>query len=118
MSAEVARIEGRGLDAERLYEQAIRSARDNGFIHHEALASELASHFYWARGLDTSAQAHLRHARACYVRWGADAKVKQLEAQHPQLELPEPATARGTVTTGSSRLDFLAAVKASQAISS
>jgi len=26
-------LEGRELDAERLYEQAIRSARANGFIH-------------------------------------------------------------------------------------
>ena len=31
VGAEIARLEGRELDAERLYEQAIRSARDNGF---------------------------------------------------------------------------------------
>ena len=34
---------GRELDAERLYEQAIRSARDNGLVHNEAIASELRS---------------------------------------------------------------------------
>ena len=55
--AEVARIEGRDLDAMRLYEQAIRSARENGFVHNEALANELAAHFYRARGLQTSAEA-------------------------------------------------------------
>ena len=43
VSAEVARIEGCNLDAMRLYEQAIRSARANGFIHNKALANQPAS---------------------------------------------------------------------------
>ncbi len=46
VSAEVARLEGRELEAERLYAQSIRSARANGFIHNEALAYELAYRFY------------------------------------------------------------------------
>src|SRR5262249_20417628 len=33
VGAEIARIEGRDLEAMRLYEQAIRSAHANGFIH-------------------------------------------------------------------------------------
>jgi Tfp pilus assembly protein PilF len=37
VSAEIAHIEGRELDADRLYEQAMRSAQANGFIHNEAL---------------------------------------------------------------------------------
>ena len=36
VGAEVARIEGRDADAMRLYEQAIRSARENGFVQNEA----------------------------------------------------------------------------------
>ena len=35
-----------------LYEQAIRSARANGFVHNEALANELAARFYAARGFE------------------------------------------------------------------
>ena len=54
VGAETARIEGRILDAEHLYEKAIRSARANGFVHNEALANELAGHFYGARGLRRS----------------------------------------------------------------
>src|SRR4029077_9167907 len=42
VSAEIARIEGRDVDAMRLYEEAIRSAHENGFLHNEAIASELA----------------------------------------------------------------------------
>ena len=40
-----------GEEAERLYEQAIRSARDNGFVHNEAIAYETAARFYRGRGL-------------------------------------------------------------------
>ena len=63
MSAEIARIDGRELDAERLYEQAIRSARESGFVHNEALAYELAAHFYAARGFEEIAHLYLGNAR-------------------------------------------------------
>ena len=48
--AEIARIEGRPAEAMDLYEEAIRSARDNGFVQQEALAFELAARFYATRG--------------------------------------------------------------------
>ena len=75
VGAEIARIEGRELDAQRLYEQAIRSARENGFIQNEGIANELAAKFYLGRGYETSASAYLRNARYCYLRWGALGKV-------------------------------------------
>jgi len=55
VGAEIARIQGRELDAERLYEQAIRSSRANGFVHNEALANELAARFYATCGFETIA---------------------------------------------------------------
>ena len=90
VGAEIARIEGRELDAERLYEQAIRSARANGFVHNEALANELAARFYAARGFEKIAHAYLRDARYCYLRWGADGKVRQLDQLYPHLREEEP----------------------------
>jgi hypothetical protein len=42
-------------------------------------ANELAGRFYGARGFDTSANAHLEEARHCYLRWGAERKVRQLD---------------------------------------
>ena len=45
VGAEIARIEVRVLEAEQLYEQAIRSAHSNGFVNNEALAYELAARF-------------------------------------------------------------------------
>ena len=51
VGAEIARLEGHDVDAMRLYEHAIRSARANGFVHNEALAYELAARFYMSRWL-------------------------------------------------------------------
>jgi PAS domain S-box-containing protein len=85
VAAEIARLEGRELDAECLYERAVRLARDQGFVQNEALANELAARFYRDRGLETSALAYLRNARECYELWGADAKVQQLDATYPLI---------------------------------
>ena len=83
VSAEIARIQGRELQAERLYEQAVRSAHTNGFVHNEALANELAARFYAGRGFEKIAHAYLRDSRHCYLRWGADGKVRQLDQLYP-----------------------------------
>ncbi len=117
VSAELARVEGRVLDAERLYDQAIRSARENGFIQNEALAYELASRFYRARGFERTADAHLREARARYLRWGADGKVRQLDRLHPELVERPPLAPSGTFAASPEELDLLSVVKASQTIS-
>ncbi len=118
VAAEVARIEGRELDAMRLYEKAIRSARENGFVQNEALANELAAKFCSNRGYETSSRAYLREARSCYLRWGADGKVKQLDEQHPWLQEEERAAAARGVKAQIRALDAITVVKASQAISS
>ena len=101
----------------RLYEQAIRSARDNGFVQNEALAYELASRFYQAREFDRIADAYLRDARACYVRWGAQGKVRQLEQRYPQLREASSLAPTGTSSTAAGEIDALAVVRASRAIS-
>jgi PAS domain S-box-containing protein len=116
--AEIARIEGRELDAERFYEAAINSARENDFVHNEALANELAARFYIARGLETAGYAHLRNARNCYDRWGARGKVMQLDERYPRLREERPAASSATIGPPVGNLDVEAVVKASQALSS
>ena len=119
VSAEIARIEGRDAEAMRLYEQAIRSAHDNGFAQNEALAHEVAARFYAARGVDTIAHAYLREARRCYLRWGALGKVRQLEQLHPHLREAAVASSLTTTTIGApvEQLDVDAVLKAAQAVS-
>ena len=115
--AELARLEGRDLDAMRLYEEAIRAGRENGFIQNEGVAHEVAGRFYATRGFETIADAYFRNARHCYLRWGANGKVRQLDRLHPHLVA---AAGNQTATTGSpvQQLDVLSVVKASQAVSS
>src|SRR5262249_49412794 len=115
VGAEIARLEGRDLDAQRLYEQALGAARASGFVHDAGLACERASAFYGARGFRLIADAYLREARSCYARWGADGKVRQLDQAHPHLrEAPGPDLT-ATFAGRAEQLDLLAVAKASQA---
>jgi PAS domain S-box-containing protein len=118
VGAEIARIDGRDIDAMSLYEQAIRSARANGFVHNEALANELASRFYAARGFEKIARVYLQDARQGYLRWGADGKVRQLEHLHPYLRDAQ-VSAFPTATIGArvEQLDVGTVLKAAQAVS-
>ena len=118
VGAEIARLDGRELDAERLYEQAIRSARANGFIHNEALANERAARFYAARGFEKIARVYLQDARYGYLRWGADGKVRQLDEMYPHLREEEPAPApTSTIGAPVEHLDLATVIKVSQAVS-
>jgi predicted ATPase/signal transduction histidine kinase/CheY-like chemotaxis protein len=118
ISAEIARIEGRPLDAERCYEEAIQLARKHGFIQSEGIAGELAAQFYAERGLKTISRAYLRNARYCYLRWGADGKVRQLDESYPQLRA-DPSRTDPTTMIGATveHLDLATVVKVAQAVS-
>ncbi|RZL87009.1 MAG: PAS domain S-box protein [Variovorax sp.] len=118
VAGEIARLEGRELEAERLYEDAIRSAAANGFVHQQALAYETAARFYLARGFEEIGTLYLRNARHCYLRWGADTKVRQLEEMVPGVR-EEGRTLPSTSTIGTSveHLDLATVIKVSQAVS-
>jgi PAS domain S-box-containing protein len=118
VSAEIAHLEGRDLDAMRLYEQAIQSAREHGFVQNEAVAHEVAARFYVARGLEPIAHLYLRNARQCYLNWGADGKVRQLDQLYPYLQKADPSPdARGAIGVTSEHLDLATVIKVSQAVS-
>ncbi|MGF6396195.1 trifunctional serine/threonine-protein kinase/ATP-binding protein/sensor histidine kinase [Pseudomonas plecoglossicida] len=118
LGAEIARVQGRLIDAEHLYEQAIQLARDSGFVHVEALANELASRFYGSRGLARIARVYLRDARYGYLRWGADGKVRQLDSRHRYLRSADPELGpTTTIATPVEHLDLATVLKVSQAVS-
>src|SRR5262249_1035019 len=118
LAAEVARLDGRELDAEHLYEEAIRLARENGFVQNEGIANELAARFYATRGFEKTARVYLRDARHCYPRWGAHGKVGQLDQLYPHLHeevaVPDP---KGTIGAPIEQLDLATVIKVSQAVS-
>jgi PAS domain S-box-containing protein len=119
VAAEIERIHGHPLEAERLYEQAIHSASENSFVQNEALAYELAARFYAARGFEDIANLYLRKARYGYLRWGADGKVRQLDEMHPHLRTEESAPGpTSTIGTPLEQLDLANVINVSQAVSS
>jgi predicted ATPase/signal transduction histidine kinase len=118
ISAELARIEARDSDAMRLFDRAIQSARENGFVQNEGVAHETAARFYAARGVDSIARAYLRDSRQCYLRWGGFGKVRQLERLHPWLaEDSTSPVLSAMIDAPTSQLDLGTVVKASQAVS-
>ncbi|QRK08232.1 AAA family ATPase [Archangium violaceum] len=119
VSAELARLEGRPDEATRAYEEAIRSARENGATHYMGLACELAANYWHTRQAPIVAHAFAREAHAAYKQWGALGKVQHLESQWPHLAFSEsPKDAQTTSSTNSTRIDALTIVKAQQAVSS
>jgi PAS domain S-box-containing protein len=118
LAAEIARIEGRELEAEQLYEESIQLAQEAGFVQIEAIAAERAAYFHEARRIKTVVLSYLAKARDCYMQWGAEAKVRQLDARHPNLREKDPGlnTAR-TIGAPVEQLDLATVLKVSEAVS-
>jgi predicted ATPase/signal transduction histidine kinase len=85
VEAEKHRIFGQKTETMEYYDKAITLARINGYIQEEALSNELAAKFYLDWGKEKVAQAYMQEAYYCYARWGAKAKVDDLEKRYPQL---------------------------------
>ncbi|MBR8834901.1 MAG: AAA family ATPase [Stigonema ocellatum SAG 48.90 = DSM 106950] len=140
LQAEKARVTGLKTEAINLYDRAITIAKENEYIYEEALANELVAKFYLEWGKEKAAVGYMQEAYYCYARWGAKAKIDDLEKQYPQLLKPilqkkqlklnlletidvgETNLSTCTSSIGSSSisnaLDFTSILKAAQAISS
>ncbi|MEH1901115.1 MAG: AAA family ATPase [Nostoc sp.] len=136
VEAEKCRVLGQKAEAIEFYDLAISGAKANEYIQEESLANELAAKFYLDWGKQRIAGEYMTNAYYCYVRWGAKAKVAELERRYPQLltyilqqtrtalSVNETVFATDTVTSTSSSsssvcdsLDLAAILKASQTIS-
>ncbi|MEX3940528.1 AAA family ATPase [Paraburkholderia sp. BR10937] len=119
VGAEMARIRGDIAQAEQLYDLATRSARENGFVHNEAVACQAAARFYAARGLAEIGDMYLGNARQAFARWGAKGKVRQLDALHPRIEQPNPPySVVSSMEASVEHLDLATVIRVSKAISS
>ncbi|HBB31012.1 MAG TPA: serine/threonine protein kinase [Cyanobacteria bacterium UBA8803] len=130
IAAERARIRKQNWEAMEYYDRAIAGAREQGYVQEEALGNELAAEFYLGCGREKIGRTYLTDAYYGYIRWGAIAKVKDLETQYPFLveQTPNPKTQQldatrtttGSTTSGSfsTSLDVGTFIKFSQAITS
>ena len=91
VGAEIARLEGRELDAERLYEQAIRSAREQGFIQNEALAYRTGRAVLYGAWIETVAEIYLRNARLLLCSLG---RRRQSAATRSAISAAQPGRGR------------------------
>jgi len=134
VEAERYRVLGQNMEAMEMYDRAIKGAKENDYINEEALANEVAAKFYLSWGKEKIAQVYLTEAYYAYARWGAKAKVEDLEKRYPQLLSPIlnqkksletgetfAQMTTGTITSTSSGvskfLDLATVIKASQALS-
>ena len=126
IEAERYRILGKQQQAIDYYDRAIALAKKNQYIQEEALAYELAAKFYFSQGKKLIAKTYMQEAHYRYLRWGAIAKVKDLENRYPKLlsksETSLSANSRTSVTITNSNqngetLDLGTVIKASQTIS-
>ncbi|XZN98558.1 MAG: AAA family ATPase [Microcoleus sp.] len=136
VEAERHRVLGDFVEAMDYYDRAIAGAQENEYINEEALAHELAAKFYLEWGKETIARAYLTNAYYAYARWGAKAKVEDLEKRYPQLLAPilnqknsattgetivqtltKTVTSSSSGSANSAILDFATVIKGSQALS-
>jgi protein kinase len=122
VEAECQRTFGDKGEALAAYNRAVAGARDNGYLREEAVALELLAGCCVEWGMERISRLFLQEARACYGRWGADAKVAELEQRFPWLpssprKAPVVEGEQGPDLTGlTPLLDLETVVKASQAI--
>ncbi|MEO5647911.1 MAG: adenylate/guanylate cyclase domain-containing protein, partial [Chitinophagaceae bacterium] len=119
VEAEYKKIYNKKEEARSLYDQAIRLATDNMVID-EALCWEKAGNFYLENGDESIAKFYLNNAAKAYHRWGADAKVKQMNVKYGlgktgSADLWEEKQQHQDTTT--SGLDLTSVLKASTALS-
>ncbi|OBR67590.1 hypothetical protein A7K91_22155 [Paenibacillus oryzae] len=92
LEAEYARVSEKLEQAEALYDQAIREARESDDIAAGSIAAELAARHYRERGKSTSAFYYLELALQGYSRWELAIKVtqlKELEAHWTNQDKPD-----------------------------
>ncbi|MFT5470253.1 MAG: putative ATPase/signal transduction histidine kinase [Verrucomicrobiales bacterium] len=122
IQAERSRFEGGELTQTlALYDEAIDSAKEFGFINNVALALELKGRFWLELKQGSYAMLDLQEAYRHYENWGVEGKLEQLQTEFPKLARKQiPRTATASAQTGmvsSYQLDLESIYKAAQAIS-
>lgn len=117
--AELARSKEQYLTAMHFYNEAIEAAHESNFLRYIAMINERAGQMYLQLKQLQVAKTYLQNAYQAYQLWGANAKCKLLEHTYPDWFVKTPQV-RETVETAKPHegLDFMAIIKATQAISS
>ncbi|MGM0875329.1 MAG: AAA family ATPase [Bacillota bacterium] len=82
VKAELAAILGNKIDAEKYFDEAIRSSEENHFIQLVALCNEAAGCFYAKSKKDKIASLYFSDAYNSYLKWGATKKAHQMYTKY------------------------------------
>lgn len=126
IQAELIRAENKTEEIITLYDKAIQSAHKNEILYLEGIGNERAANFHLSKGNKFIASAYLSEARYRFEKWGATAKVKDMEGKYsnslarPGISSPDHFYSSITNTSGTpaQALDISTVIKASQSISS
>jgi predicted ATPase/GAF domain-containing protein/anti-anti-sigma regulatory factor len=129
VQAERARVEGRSMEAMDHYEQGIAAARAAHYVNNEALGNELYGRFWLGQGRGAIAKVFLLEAARLYQVWGARAKARDVGERYAEvLGAGAQVGGRSSITVppveappspvADASLDFVAVLRASQAIAS
>lgn len=126
VEAERARVLDKNGDAREYYDRAIALAKENEYLNEEALANELAGRYYLSRNQNSLAQLYLKEAHYAYQRWGAVAKVRDLETRYSEFFLSTKSStltisntsSRDTSSGSTELLDIATVIKSTNALSS
>jgi PAS domain S-box-containing protein len=116
LSAEIERAVGRPLAALDLYERAVAQAESTGLLRQVALANELCGRFWLERRHPRVAAVYLGAARRAWMRWGALAKVADLDRRFGPAAAAVPEDGEPWLGSGDDSLDLATVVKAARAL--
>ncbi|WP_428266198.1 AAA family ATPase [Haliangium sp.] len=107
IEAEQHRVAGRVVEAIDAYDEAISLAESTGNHNDIALANERTAEFWLARNKVEIATVYARTARYEYARWGATAKVADLEDRYQGTAPYVAESAEATLSSESATSDSL-----------
>jgi hypothetical protein len=92
---------------QRAYGDAITAAGKLGFMHHQAIGNERAGVYFLEQQNDKAwASTYLSRARALFELWGAQAKVRHMEAKYKELAIqPANSDVKSSVIMSRTRFD-------------
>lgn len=127
VEAERARCANQREQAAKLYDTAIKNANENGYLQNEALAYELAGEFHYEGNMQIIGESYLREGYFRYIKWGAVAISRRIQAKYPHLlnligqrpeATPQDPSTPVEIDETLSSLDLRSMIKASRAIGS
>ena len=115
IQAEIARLSGHLSQAIDYYDHAILLSKQQGFLHHGAIANECAAQFWLSRNKQHISAGYLKQAYKKFKQWGAIRKLKQMQAVYPEFSL-DVKTKKPQTDHGYSSLQLKTLINSAQTI--